>query len=290
MPPCCPLRAHLSIAAAALVFVLPVVAGVIIGGFAAGVASVLAGFLVYDFGFIPPYGRLGVAARENWVALAVYVVVMLAVARVVSNLDSARSEAERRTAEARRLFELSELLVEDRSVEELLKTIVRAVGTMFDVPGVALLVPDADRLEIAASSGEELSPEDLGQLDPRSGVPVSLGTAPGARDGMRTVALTASGRPVGILAMRGMPGLRGGAGTAPHLRQPRRPGPGAGPAAGAGPALGAAGGGRPVAARADGSGLPRPAHPAGHHEGGLVHAPALRRSRSRTPTCTSSTA
>ena len=36
-----PLRAHLSIATAALVFVLPVVAGVITGGFRAGVASVV---------------------------------------------------------------------------------------------------------------------------------------------------------------------------------------------------------------------------------------------------------
>jgi two-component system sensor histidine kinase KdpD len=200
-----PLRAHLSIAVAALVFVLPVVAGVIVGGFTAGAASVLAGFVVYDDGFIPPYGRLGVERAQDWVALAVYTVVMLAVARVVSNLESARSEALDRTAEAERLFELSELLVDERSVEELLKTIVRAVGTMFEVPGVMLLVPEAGRLEIAASYGEALSPDELGQLDPHSGVPVSLGTAPGAPEGMGTVALSASGRPVGILAMRGMP-------------------------------------------------------------------------------------
>jgi len=200
-----PLRSHLSIAVAALLFVLPVVTGVTIGGFTAGATSVLACFVVYDYGFIPPYGKLSVERAQDWVALTVYTVVMLAVARVVSNLESARSEALNRTVEARRLFELSELLVDDRSVDELLKTIVRAVGTMFDVPGVTLLVPDADRLEIAASYGEALSPHELGQLDPRSGVPVSLGTAPGAPDGMRTVALSASGRPVGILALRGMP-------------------------------------------------------------------------------------
>jgi len=200
-----PLRAHLSIAVAALVFVLPVVAGVIIGGFTAGAASVLAGFVVYDYGFIPPYGRLGVERAQDWVALAVYAVVMLSVARVVSNLESARSEALVRTVEARRLFELSELLVDERSVEEMLKTIVRTVRTVFAVPGVALLVPDAGRLAIAASAGEALSADELRQLDPQSGVPVSLGTAPGNHDAMQTVALTAAGRPVGILAMRGMP-------------------------------------------------------------------------------------
>ena len=200
-----PVRDHLSVAVAALVLVMPVVAGAIIGGFTAGTASVVAGFVVYDFGFIPPYGRLTVANSQDWVVLAVYAVVMLAVARVVSNMESARAEAVRRTAEASRLFELSELLVDEQSVDELLQTIVLTVGTMFDAPGVTLLVPSGDRLEIAASSGEALSPEELGQLDPRSGVPVSLGTAPGGSDGMRTVALSASGRPVGILAMRGMP-------------------------------------------------------------------------------------
>ncbi|MGO8873185.1 MAG: ATP-binding protein [Acidimicrobiales bacterium] len=200
-----PLRPHLSIATAALVFVLPVVAGVIIGGFPAGVVSVIAGFIVYDVGFIPPYNRLQVGSAQDWAALAVYAVVMILVSRVVAHLGSARSEAERSSAEAQRLFDLSELLVEDRSVEDLLKTVVGAVRTVFGVPGVALLVPEGDRLEIAASAGEALSRAELQGLEPLSGVPVSLGTGPGTPDEIRTVALTASGRPVGMLAMRGMP-------------------------------------------------------------------------------------
>jgi two-component system sensor histidine kinase KdpD len=200
-----PLRAHLSVATAALVLVLPVVAGVIIGGFAAGVAGVAAGFLVYDYGFIPPYNRLRVASSQDWVALAVYAVVMVLVSRVVANLESARSESQAHSAETRRLFELSELLVEDRSVAELLRTIVGAVRTVFEVPGVALLVPQGDRLEIAASAGEPLSADELRGLEPLSGVPVSLGTGPGPADETRAVALIASGRPVGVLAVRGMP-------------------------------------------------------------------------------------
>src|SRR5580704_7062897 len=106
-------RSHLSIASVALVLVVPVVAGVIIGGFRAGMTSVAAGFLTYDFLFIPPYYRVTVGDAQNWVVLGVYVVVMLLVARVVSHLESARSEAQRRADETRRLFELSELLVED---------------------------------------------------------------------------------------------------------------------------------------------------------------------------------
>ena len=56
----------------------------------------LAGFVVYDVFFIPPYNTLSVGSAQNWTALIVYVVVMLLVARVVDRLDSTRVEAERR--------------------------------------------------------------------------------------------------------------------------------------------------------------------------------------------------
>ncbi len=206
-----PFRDHLSIATAALALVVPVVAGVAIGGFAAGVASVVAGFLVYDYGFIPPYNALKVGHAQDWVALAVYTVVMVLVSKVVAELDRARSEAQRRTADAQRLFDLSQLLVEDRSVEDLLKTIVGAVRSVFGVSGVALLVPQDGRLDIAASAGEALTRQELHGLEPLSGLPVSLGTGPTGPAGteqaerMGTVALTASGRPIGVLATRGMP-------------------------------------------------------------------------------------
>ena len=133
-----PLRSHLSIATTALVLVVPVVAGVAVGGLRAGVASVAAGFLVYDFAFIPPYYTLTVGRAQNWVALGVYAVVMLLVAQVVAHLESARAQAQKKAVETQRLYDLSELLVKDRSLEDLLETIVAAVRTVFDVPGVAL--------------------------------------------------------------------------------------------------------------------------------------------------------
>ncbi len=200
-----PLRAHLSVATAALVLVVPVVAAVVVGGLGAGVTSAVAGFLVYDFVFIPPYYTLTVGAAENWVALGVYAVVVLLVAQVVAHLESARREAQKRAVETQRLYELSELLVKDRSLEDLLETIVIAVRNVFDVPGVALLLPVEGRLTIAASAGETISPEQLHQLDPHSGIPVSVGTGLPIPDRLQTVALSALGRPVGVLAVRGLP-------------------------------------------------------------------------------------
>ena len=78
-----PVRTHLSVATTALVLVVPVVVGVGGGRLLAGVFAVVSGFLVFDYVFIPPYDTLNVGSAENWMALVVYVVVMLLVASVV---------------------------------------------------------------------------------------------------------------------------------------------------------------------------------------------------------------
>lgn len=200
-----PLRSHLSIATSGLVLIVPVVAGVIVGGSVAGAVGVVAGFLIYDYLFIPPFDTLSVGAGQNWVVLAVYVVVMLLVARLFAHLEAARLGAQRRETEARRLFELSELLVEDRSVDELLQTIVTTVQTVFDVEGVALLLPADGHLAVAAWAGSPLTNDEMRHLDPESGLPVPVGTLSGSADQIRAVALTTEGRAVGLLALRGLP-------------------------------------------------------------------------------------
>jgi K+-sensing histidine kinase KdpD len=200
-----PFRPHLSSATTALVMVVPVVVGVAIGGFLAGVVSVGAGFVVDDFVYTRPYGHLQIASGQNWVALVVYVAVMVLVARLVASLDASRADAQRRARDARRLLELSELVVEKHSVEELLHTIVEALRTEFDVSGVSLLVADGDQLIVAATAGAALTADELRRLDPLAGMPVSVGTGPGGADELRAVALSSSERPVGLLALRGIP-------------------------------------------------------------------------------------
>jgi two-component system, OmpR family, sensor histidine kinase KdpD len=198
-----PFRNHVSVATSALVLVIPVVLGVVVGGFVSGAVAVAAGFFVYDLVFIPPYGTLNVGAAENWVALAVYVVIMLLVARVVSRLDAARSQAQRREIEMRRLFELTDLLIGEKPVSELLALIVSTVQDAFGFESVALLLPSGSRLEVAASAGEPLTDGDLSRITPAPGRPTSLGTSSTGADEVQSVALSATGRPVGLLGIRG---------------------------------------------------------------------------------------
>ncbi len=208
-----PLRSHLSIATTALVLVVPVVIGVVCGGFVAGALSVVAGFLVYDWYFIPPIHTLWVGAPQNWAALGVYVAVMLPVAHVVARMNAARATARRQEMEIRELFQLSDLLVEEKPLDVLLSVIVTTLADVFGSPQVALLLPRDGRLEIAASAGEPLSAEDLRRVLPGSAEP----EAPRARSldsgGLLILALAAAGRPVGLLVLSGGTAAR-------HEREP----------------------------------------------------------------------
>jgi two-component system, OmpR family, sensor histidine kinase KdpD len=198
-----PLRSHLSIATTALVLVVPVVIGVVCGGFIAGALSVVAGFLVYDWYFIPPIHTLWVGAPQNWAALGVYVAVMIPVAQVVARMDAARATARRREKEIRELFQLSDLLVEEKPLDVLLLAIVTALADVFGSPQAALFLPRNDRLEIAASVGEPLAEHELRRVLP---APTDRETPrPRSFDanGLLVLALAAAGRPVGLLVLSG---------------------------------------------------------------------------------------
>jgi two-component system sensor histidine kinase KdpD len=196
-----PWRSQLSIATPGLVLVIPVVVGVVAGGFVAGALSVLAGFLAFDIFFVPPYLTLTVGAAQNWLALGVYVAVMLLVARVVARMDAARADARRRSNEIRELFGLSDLLVADKSLDELLSAIATTLADLFGARQVAVLLPQAGRLEIVASAGEPLTGEQLHRVLPAPGELATFDARPFEHDGLLVLALASAGRPIGLIAL-----------------------------------------------------------------------------------------
>jgi two-component system sensor histidine kinase KdpD len=204
-----PLRSQINVATPALVLVVPVVGGVTVGGFAAGLVATAASFFVYDFVFLPPYFTLYVNRAEDWVALGVYAVVMVLVARVVAAANLAKAESEQRAAEIRRLFDLSEMLVRELPAPKLLDTIVSSVKSGFNLDGVALLLPGADgELEVVASAGEALSEPDTQRLLAGAGDPVHLQPVTAEPGNFQTVALVATGQAIGLLAVRGLGGSK----------------------------------------------------------------------------------
>jgi two-component system, OmpR family, sensor histidine kinase KdpD len=203
-------RSHVTDATVALVLVIPVILAVVVGGSRAGAVAVVIGFLAYDFVFIPPYYTLRIGSLRNWVALGVYVVVVVLVARVVDRLRVAEDAALSREADAQRLLELSELLIENRPLAELAPLVASVVRDAFACEGVVLLLPDDEHLEIVATAGRALTPAELRRVNPGPGVAASLTlpTAPAmteAADTVRTetIVLSAPGGPVGLIGLAG---------------------------------------------------------------------------------------
>jgi two-component system, OmpR family, sensor histidine kinase KdpD len=199
-----PFRSQLATATAAVVLVVPCVAGVVSGGLVAGLVSVAGGFLIYDFVFVAPFWTLTVSSWQDWVALGVYVLVTVLVAGIVTSLDSARTASRSREANARHLLDLSELLLADKAAPELGEAVVEWAQDVLGLEGVALLLSVEGRLEVVASSGTPISPEDLSRLQPEARLPVALSTG-ASHDAVQTLALASSGRPVGLLVMRNVP-------------------------------------------------------------------------------------
>jgi two-component system sensor histidine kinase KdpD len=197
-------RSHLSIALPALMFVLPAMVGTVIGGFAVGVVGAVAGFFAYDYFFLPPYGTLTVRSPQNWIALLVYVVVVLIVAQVVSQLRRAREVALQRTEESDRLYELSQALIGDLTLGQLLDHIVSAVQDACTPSWTALLLPATGReggLEVAARAGRPLTRDDEASLAATGGHAVSLGLDPASGPRRVSLALVVEHRPVGMLVL-----------------------------------------------------------------------------------------
>ena len=195
-----PVRSHLSVATSALVLVVPVVAGAALGGGWSGAVATVAGFVAYDLVFIPPYGTLTVGAAQNWVALGVYAVVVLLVGGLVASLQAARAQARRQELEARHLYDLTDLLIGDKPVPDLLQSIVDTLHREYGSRWAAVLLPDGGSLTVAALAGGPLSDDDLRHASPLPGRPESLRADPA---GVVRVALTARGRPLGLVAMAG---------------------------------------------------------------------------------------
>jgi two-component system, OmpR family, sensor histidine kinase KdpD len=205
-----PFRAHISVATAALAFVVPVVVGVVVGGYIPGTLASVVGFVLYDIFFLPPYGNLTVKADANWLAVLVYLIVALMVSHVVSNLNAARDEARRRTEDGARLFDLSQALIGDFTLSELLDHIATTVQAVFSPRWTALLLPPETApagvndaaLRVAARAGQPITTDDYTSLTSGGGQTRSLGQAGGEAASRISVALVASNRPVGLLVLQ----------------------------------------------------------------------------------------
>jgi len=119
-----PVRTHVTRATPALVLVLGVVVAGVVGGSLAAALVALVSAAAYNLVFIPPFWTFKVNVADDWVALAVFLVVALAMGLLVAGQAERRRAAEAREAELRALYDHLRAMAEER--EQLAEEATRA--------------------------------------------------------------------------------------------------------------------------------------------------------------------
>jgi two-component system sensor histidine kinase KdpD len=175
------LRQDVSTTNVVLVYLVVVVAAAANGGLGPGATAAGLGFLAFDLLFLPPYGHVKVHDRQDYVSLAVYLLIALVTSILVSTRERRQAQAERRERETRTLYELSSRLLVHDSLEATLELVAATVRSLFGLEGCAVLLAGEDgRQRPVAVDGE-------------------VGEDP-ARRGL-TVPLRTSGAPVGAIVL-----------------------------------------------------------------------------------------
>src|SRR5262245_8368991 len=125
-----------------------------LGGLWSGLLASALAFLAFDVLFLPPYGTLVVDDPQDWVSLAAFLAVALAVSALVGIIRRRQAEAERREQESRVLYELSSSLVAHGGLDDTLRSVARTVRSLFGLAGCAVVLADGDSLRVAARDGD----------------------------------------------------------------------------------------------------------------------------------------
>ena len=126
-----------------LAYLLVVTAAAAAGGLWAGHHRRRPRFLAFDLLFLQPYHHIIVDDPQDYLSLAVYLLVAVVVSLLVATSERRRAQAERRERETRMLFDLSTSLVAHGSLEDTLRGVVRTVRSLFDLAGCAIVLPSA---------------------------------------------------------------------------------------------------------------------------------------------------
>ncbi len=126
---------------AALAFLLVVLAAATVSGLWVAIALAVVSTLSLNFYFLPPIGTFTIANPQNWVALAVFLVVGVIASQLSTVAKSRAVEAIARRIEVGRLFDLSRDVLLTGDGPELVPSIARHIARRFELDALAICVP-----------------------------------------------------------------------------------------------------------------------------------------------------
>jgi two-component system sensor histidine kinase KdpD len=152
-------RRHLGLNSDLLVFLTLTVGVALVGGLWPAVAAAVAGFLLLNWFFTPPFHTWSIAETQNALALAVFVAVAVAVASVVDLAARRTRQAARSSAEAETLSLLATSVLRG---ENALPALLRRVREAFGVTSVTLLERTDDGWATVGAAGPDTAGDTAG--------------------------------------------------------------------------------------------------------------------------------
>jgi len=133
-----PLRLVAPVAALSVVYLPGVILVAAFWGVRLSLVASLLSALAFNFFHIPPTGRLAIAHSGNWVGLAAFVVVALAVSTIAEVARSRAVEAERQRVEADLAAGLARELLSGGRTDAALETTAQRLATVLRVDSVSI--------------------------------------------------------------------------------------------------------------------------------------------------------
>jgi two-component system, OmpR family, sensor histidine kinase KdpD len=144
------LRSHIDLPGVLLLYLLVVVIVATVGGALPAAIAAVAGFLLANWYFTPPFHRLAIAERRNLLALVVFLIVAGVVSALVDAAARRTAEATRARAEAAALARLGAILLQG---DDPLPELVEQLRSAFALQGVAVLRRDRRGWRVEATAG-----------------------------------------------------------------------------------------------------------------------------------------
>jgi two-component system, OmpR family, sensor histidine kinase KdpD len=144
-----PLRDEVGTSTVFLLFLATVVALAALGGRTVAIVAAVIASLVVNFVFVPPFGTLSVAERENVIALVVFVAVGVTVGVLVDRTARRGAQAVRARTEAEALARATATMA---GADDPVPMLVEHLRTTFGQDAAAVLAHDADGTWLALAS------------------------------------------------------------------------------------------------------------------------------------------
>ena len=142
--------------AAALIYLLAVVATATVAGFGAGVVASVVSFLGLNYFFTPPRQTFSIGKTDDLIALVVFISVGMIVSTLVAIGLAQRARAERREMEARSLHAISSRLVDTGDIDGALTELASAMVRLFGLARCEVRIRGEDgALVLRAAAGDE---------------------------------------------------------------------------------------------------------------------------------------